>query len=209
VFFGFVGVIVYFSAFFQQAQGHSPISAGVDVAAIGIAYAVATVLAGKLVGRIGERVPLVLGLVIAGAATLGLLRLQLRTGIGAIWWNFALLGAGIGLCGTPMSTIAMSAVDVPRAGMASAVLNAVRQVGQVFGVAVLGALVYAHLPGTSGGGGRLTPQAGSLFIAGLHNALWASGLALLTAALISAVLIAPTKLASARRRSTHHKGRGS
>jgi len=69
--------------------------------------------------------------------------------------NFALLGVGIGLCGTPMSTLAMSAVDVDRAGMASAVLNALRQVGQVFGVAVLGALVYAHL--SAGRGGVLRP----------------------------------------------------
>jgi len=63
----------------------------------------------------------------------------------------ALLGGGIGLCGTPISAIAMSAVDVPRAGMASAVVNSLRQVGQVFGVAVLGALVYARLPGGAGG----------------------------------------------------------
>lgn len=187
IFFAFVGAIVYFSAYFQAVQGHSPVSAGFDVAAIGIAYAVATVIAGKLVGRIGERVPLVVGLVIAGAATLGLLRLQAGTGIGAIWWNFALLGAGVGLCSTPMSTIAMSAVEVSRAGMASAVVNSLRQVGQVFGVAVLGALVYAHLPG-SGSGGRLNPNAGSLFINGLHNAVWVSGLALLAAAVVVAVL---------------------
>jgi len=192
VFFAFVGVIVYFSAYFQQVQGHSPISAGIDVAAIGVAFAIATVVSGKLVGRIGERVPLVAGLVIAGVATLGLLRLNVGTPIGAIWWNFALLGAGIGLCGTPMSTIAMSAVDVPRAGMASAVVNAVRQVGQVFGVAVLGALVYAHLPG-SGGGRPLDPKLGSLFIAGLHNALGVSGLALLAAAVIAAVLLSRGK----------------
>lgn len=188
VFFAFVGAIVYFSAYFQHVQGHSPISAGFDVAPIGVAYAIATVVSGKLVGRIGERIPLVVGLVIAGAATLGLLRLDVATGIDAIWWNFAILGAGIGLCGTPMSTIAMSAVDVARAGMASAVVNALRQVGQVFGVAVFGALVYAHLPG-SGGGGRLDPKVGSLFIGGLHNALWVSGLALLVAAAAASALL--------------------
>jgi len=188
VFFAFVGAIVYFSAYFQQVQGHSPVSAGVDVAAIGIAYAIATTLSGHLVGRIGERVPLVVGLVIAGGATLGLLRLDAGTAIEAIWWNFAVLGAGAGLCGTPMSTIAMSAVEVSRAGMASAVVNSLRQVGQVFGVAVLGALVYAHLSG-SGGGVRLDPQAGSQFIVGLHHALWVSGLALLGAATVAAALL--------------------
>jgi len=100
VFFAFVGAIVYFSAYFQQVQGHSPVAAGLDVATIGVAYAIAATASGRLVGRIGERAPLIAGLIVSGAATLLLLRLSPDTGIGAIWWNFALLGAGIGLCGT-------------------------------------------------------------------------------------------------------------
>jgi hypothetical protein len=50
---------------------------------------------------------------------IGLLRLAAATPVGAIWWNFALLGAGIGMSGTPVSVIAMSAVAAARAGMAS------------------------------------------------------------------------------------------
>jgi MFS transporter, DHA2 family, methylenomycin A resistance protein len=185
VFFAFVGAIVYFSAYFQQAQGATPTAAGMDVAAVGIAYALVAAGSGRLVGVVGERWPLVAGLAVAGAATLGLLRLEPGTPIGAIWWNFALLGAGTGLCGTPMSTIAMSTVDAGRAGMASAVVNSVRQIGQVFGVAVLGALVYGQLPG-----GQVQGAAGPvLLVRGLHHALWVSGLALLLVAVISAVLL--------------------
>jgi DHA2 family methylenomycin A resistance protein-like MFS transporter len=90
-----------------------------------------------------------------------------------------------------MTTLALSAVDVNRAGMASAVLNAARQIGQVFGVAVLGALVYAHLPGRAGG--QLDGGQRQLFVAGLHAALLVSGVALIAAALvISPLLWAPT-----------------
>ncbi len=206
VFFAFVGAIVYLSAYFQQVQGHSPTSAGVDVAAIGVAYAIATTISGHLVSRIGERIPLVIGLILAGAATLGLLRLQVDTGIGSIWWNFALLGAGVGLCGTPMSTIAMSAVDASRAGMASAVVNSLRQVGQVFGVAVLGALVYAHLPG-SGGARRLEPTGGALFVSGLHAALWVSGAALLSAGVAAGLLLTRNQARSTATRATTKQGR--
>src|SRR6185437_6618109 len=121
--------------------------------------------------------------VIAGAAMLALQRLQPGTPLSAIWWNFALLGGGIGLCGTPMTTMAMSAAGADRAGMASAVLNASRQLGQVFGVAVLGALVYAGLP-ASAAAGPLDAAQRQLFTAGLHHALLAAGVALLgTAAL--------------------------
>jgi MFS transporter, DHA2 family, methylenomycin A resistance protein len=182
VFFAFVGAIVYFSAYFQQVQGHSPVAAGLDVGAVGLAYAAAAIASGRLVGRFGERGPLLAGLVISGLATLGLLRLQPGTGIGAIWWNLAILGAGIGLCGTPMSTIAMSAVGADRAGMASAVVNTMRQAGQVFGVAVLGALVYAGLPAAGGAGGHLPPAQQADFVTGLHHALWVCGLSLLAAA---------------------------
>lgn len=185
VFFAFVGVIVYFSAYFQQARGASPIASGAQVAPVGVAYALAAAMSGRLVGRLGERWPLIVGLAGAGAAMLGLLRLGVATPTGAIWWNFALLGGAIGLCGTPMSTIAMSAVGTDRAGMASAMVNAVRQVGQVFGVAVLGALVYGRLPG-----GHVRDSADQIgFLDGLHQALWLSGLGLLAVAAVSAVLL--------------------
>ena len=199
VFFAFVGAIVYFSAFFQQVQGHSPITASLDVAAVGIAWAITAPLSGRLVVLTGERWPLMIGLLVSGAATLGLLRLQAATPLSAIWWNFALLGAGVGVCGTPSSSIAMSAVTAARAGMASAVNNASRQIGQVFGVAVLGALVYARLPGGSGTGGRLDPGRQAAFVTGLHHALWVSGLALLAAAALTGLLFTQRAAAPAPR----------
>ena len=161
VFFSFVGAIVYFSAYFQQVQGHSPLEAGLDVSAIGVAFALAAPLSGRLIGRVGPRIPMIAGLLLSGAAMLGLLRLGTDTGIGAIWWDLALAGAGVGLCLTPMTAIAVSAVDASRAGMASAVHNALRQLGQVLGVAVLGALVYASpsLRSDAGGGWIPAPAA--------------------------------------------------
>jgi DHA2 family methylenomycin A resistance protein-like MFS transporter len=187
VFFAFVGAIVYFSAYFQQVQGLSAAQAGFEVAAIGIAYAIAAMLSGRAVGRLGERWPLLLGLLICGVAMLGLVRLEPETAVAAVWADFALLGFGSGLCGTPMSTLAMSSVDVSRAGMASAVINAVRQVGQVFGVAVLGAVVYAHLP--SAAGQALGPVEQALFMDGLHQAVLLAALVLLVTAVFVAALL--------------------
>jgi DHA2 family methylenomycin A resistance protein-like MFS transporter len=173
VFFSFVGALVYLSAYFQQVQGRSPLEAGLDVSSMGVAVAIAAVASGRLVGRFGERWPLVVGLTVAGAATLGLLRLGPNTGIGEIWWDLALAGAGIGLCGTATTAIATSTVGVDRAGMAEAMINVLRPAGQVFGVAVLGALVYA------------SPQ----FVPGLHDALLLSSVALLGAAALAYRLV--------------------
>jgi len=190
VFFSFVGAIVYFSAYFQQVQGHAPTRAGLEVSAIGVSFALASPLSGRLVGRLGPLGPMLAGLLISGAAMLALLRLGPSTDIQAIWWNFAVLGAGIGMCLTPMTQTAISAVESARAGMASAVHNALRQVGQVFGVAVLGLLVYAQLPNRQAAGRRLDAIDGQSFVTGLHHALWVSGLALLAAATLVAVLVA-------------------
>jgi DHA2 family methylenomycin A resistance protein-like MFS transporter len=190
VFLAFVGSIVYFSAYFQDVQGHPPVVAGLDVSAIGVAFAFAAAASGRLVGRIGTFWPMVVGLVVSGVATFGLLRLTPDTGIGSIWWNFAIIGAGVGLCLTPMTATAVSSVDSSRAGMASAVHNALRQFGQVLGVAVLGVLVYALLPhaGGTSSGRRLGGTQASLFVTGLHHAILVSGLALLAAAVLVSVL---------------------
>jgi hypothetical protein len=85
--------------------------------------------------------------------------------------------------------------------MASAVLNASRQLGQVFGVAVLGALVYAARPaGTADG--PLDAAQRLAFTAGLHHALLAAAAALLgTAALIGGWAAAGLRRRGVRRRS--------
>lgn len=67
--------------------------------------------------------------------------------------------------------------------------NSLRQVGQVFGVAVLGALVYARLPPTASAGPPLPRPQAELFVDGLHSAIWLSGLALLATAALGAVLL--------------------
>lgn len=189
VFFAFVGAIVYFSAYFQLAQHHDAVTAGLEVSSIGVAFALAAPQSGRLVSRFGPRLPMLAGLAIAGAATLGLLRLGLHTSIAAIWWDFAILGAGIGMSLTPMTATAMSSVGAAQAGMVSALHNALRQVGQVFGVAVLGALVYARLPSAASAGPPLPRPQAQLFIDGLHNAIWLSGLTLLAAAAVGAALL--------------------
>ncbi|GAB3963971.1 MFS transporter [Actinoallomurus acanthiterrae] len=200
VFFAFIGLIVYLSAYFQQVHGDAADTAGVDIAAIGVAFALAAPVSGRMVGRYGVLPPMLGGLAVGGVAVLGLLRLGTGTGIGAIWWDLALGGFGIGMCLTPMTAAALSAVDTAGAGMASAVHNAMRQLGQVLGVAVLGALVYARLP-QHASGRRLPAADRTLFVDGLHGAVWTAGLALLATGVLVCVLLLPARrrTASGRR----------
>jgi EmrB/QacA subfamily drug resistance transporter len=189
VFFAFIGAIVYLSAYFQQVQGRSALGAGLAVLPVGIGFFVGAQLSGRLVGRLGPRLPMVLGLGLCGAAMVALVRLRAGSSIGAVWWILAGVGLGGGLSLTPMTAVAMAAVRAERAGMASAIHNSMRQVGQALGVAVLGSLVYAGVSGGAAGGGRLGGTSATAFVDGLHHAVLVSGACLLVAAVLAVALI--------------------
>ena len=189
VFFAFIGAIVYFSAYFQQVQGRSALGAGLAVLPVGLGFFAGAPLSGRLVGRFGPRLPMVAGLVLCAGAMIALLRLQADSPIGQAWWDLAAVGLGGGLSLTPMTATAMAAVQSDRAGMASAVHNSMRQVGQALGVAVLGSLVYSGLASDQSGGERLHGADADGFVAGLHQAVVVSGACLLVTAALAAALI--------------------
>jgi MFS family permease len=84
-------------------------------------------------------------------------------------------GLGMGMTMTPVTAAAMSSVPVDKAGVGSAVLNSMRQVGGSLGIAVMGAIV-AHVASTSLAAGDDRTTA---FLHGFHDALRvASGIAL-------------------------------
>lgn len=162
---------MYLSAYFQQVQGRSALGAGLAVLPVGIGFFAGAPLSGRLVGRLGPRVPMVMGLFLCGAAMIGLLRLSSDSSFSQVWWDLAAVGLGGGLSLTPMTATAMAAVRSERAGMASPIHNSMRQVGQALGVAVLGSLVYAGVRGGQAGGGRLHGAQAVAFVDGLHRAV--------------------------------------
>ncbi|WP_354699126.1 Multidrug resistance protein Stp [Paraconexibacter sp. AEG42_29] len=197
VFFAFTGIVVFMASFLQQVQGEGPGTTGLHLLPFGAAVALCAPVAGRLTGRLGPRTPILIGLGLACAATVVLrLRLDVDLARGSLWWTFALLGAGVGLALPPMTVTAITTVDRARTGMASAVHNASRQLGQALGVAVIGAIVLAQA-GTAGDGGRrLTGADAAAWTSGLHTAL-AVCAALLAAALVGAAAVLPRGLAAA------------
>jgi hypothetical protein len=84
---------------------------------------------------------LTLGLVIVSAAILIQAGITVHTSYVRLLPGFMLMGVGIGLVMSPMSTAAMNAVDRTKAGATSGTLSMSRMVGGTFGVAVMGALI--------------------------------------------------------------------
>lgn len=87
----------------------------------------------------------------AGALTLaaghGLLLggLSVGAGIGLLAPGLLLVGAGMGLRITPLTTIVLGSIDAQRAGAVSGTLSTMQQVGNSLGVAVTGAIFFGTL----------------------------------------------------------------
>src|SRR5689334_21532885 len=141
--FSMFAMFFFIALYLQNILGYSPLEAGVRFLPTTFIVIVAGPLAGRLSDRIGPRPLMVAGL-IAIAISLGWLsRIRVDTSFGFLLPAFMLMGVGMGLVMSPMSTAAMNAVDRSKAGVASGTLSMVRMVGGTFGVAALGALVAA------------------------------------------------------------------
>jgi EmrB/QacA subfamily drug resistance transporter len=139
--FGMFGMIFFLSLYLQNVQGYTAVQAGLRFVPMTGAIIFTAPVAGRLAGRLGSRLPMSLGLALAGTGLLLLERTTPTTPYTSLWWNMTMMGVGMGLTMTPMTAAVMGAVPAARAGMASAVTNTSREVGGVFGIALLGAIV--------------------------------------------------------------------
>ncbi len=142
--FGLFGMLFFLALFMQNVQGYSATGAGVRQLPATLAVMVSAIIAGRIVGRVGARLPMTIGMTMMGGAILAFTGVQATTPYTSFWWILTVMGIGIGLVMSPMTTAVMSTVPAARAGMASATLNTTRQVGGVFGIAVLGSIVTSH-----------------------------------------------------------------
>jgi EmrB/QacA subfamily drug resistance transporter len=144
---GFVISFAMFAQFFfmtlymQNVLGYSPLQTGLRFLPSTVLIVVMGPIAGRLTDRIGSRPLMTLGLVLVSASIFIQSRITIHSGYGLLLPGFMLMGAGMGLVMSPMSTAAMNAVDRSKAGAASGVLSMSRMVGSTFGVAVMGAIV--------------------------------------------------------------------
>ena len=146
--FGMFGMFFFLSLFMQQILGYSAVAAGVRFLPMTAAIIVAAPTAGRIAGRVGSRIPMTIGLGLCGTAMLILHGITPTSTYGDFWWALPLMGIGMGLTMTPMTAAVMSSVPPQRSGMASATTNTSREVGGVFGIALLGAILTAKMKAT-------------------------------------------------------------
>jgi EmrB/QacA subfamily drug resistance transporter len=139
--FAMLAQFFFLALYMQNILHYSPLQAGLRFLPSTLIIIVMGPLAGRLTDRVGPRPLITLGMVIVGASLFIQSRITIHTGYGLLLPGFILMGIGMGLVMSPMSTAAMNAVDRTKAGVASGVLSMSRMVGGTFGVAIMGALI--------------------------------------------------------------------
>ncbi len=138
---GTLGGLFALGLYLQQGEGLSPLEAGLALVPLALPLAALTPFTGRLVGRVGPRLPAGIGLAASGVGYLGAALVGACSIDSPSGWAFlALAGAGMGVAVPGLVAGATEALGPDRAGIASAVNNTSRQVGGAIGVALIGGL---------------------------------------------------------------------
>ncbi|MGW1535290.1 MFS transporter [Streptomyces aureus] len=149
-FAGFTTVFFVYSLFLQNTAGYSALAAGVSVLPFAAASAVGAAVGGKLVMRHGRKL-VVFGLLAVVVGLLGVVVAVQLVPLDSVGWATALPmvvgGLGSGLTVSPNTTLTLTRVPVQRAGAAGGVLQTGQRIGSAAGIAVVGAVYFAHQAG--------------------------------------------------------------
>jgi MFS family permease len=141
--YGALGVVFFLLPLYLiQVEHYSATAAGAALVPFAVIMFALSRWAGGLVARVGPRLPLTIGPVIAAIGVV----LFARDGADASYWTtvfpaVCLLGLGMTITVAPLTTTVMGAVDSHRAGVASGINNTVARVAGLLAIAVFGVLL--------------------------------------------------------------------
>jgi EmrB/QacA subfamily drug resistance transporter len=177
MFFGMFGSIFLLAQFLQTVQHYSPLAAGLRTLPWTGMPIVVSPLAGAVADRIGGKRVVLTGLVLQATGLAWLAAISSpAVSYGRLVPAFVVSGTGMAMFFAPVATMVLGTVRRSEEGIASGATNALRELGGVFGVAILAAVFAAH------GGYR----SGQAFVDGLRPAVavGAAGVALAALALL-------------------------
>ena len=174
MFFGMFGSIFLLSQFFQTVQGYSPLGSGLRILRWTIMPMFVAPVAGALSDRIGGARLMGIGLTLQAS---GLASLAAISTPSTPYWQlvapFMVSGIGMAMFWAPVANVVLAAVRKDEEGQASGAQNAIRELGGVFGVAVL-ASIWSHYG---------SYRTGASFVHGMTPAIWVGAAIVLVGAL--------------------------
>lgn len=146
---GVFAVFFFVALYLQLIASVSPAMIALQFVAMAVAMWLASAAGSVWTVRSGPRPPLLAGCLLAGIGLLSVnALLSPAVGIAALSWSLALAGFGLGLAFIGQTSAVLGAVPAERSGTAASTVNTSRELGGVFGVAVLGSILNAHITGS-------------------------------------------------------------
>jgi EmrB/QacA subfamily drug resistance transporter len=170
---GFGAFLFVTTLYLQNVRGMSALIAGLCLLPVGVLVVVLSPVTGRLVGRRGPRLPLVVSgaaLALGGGASIWL---RPASPLPAVLAIYLLFGIFLGTINPPITNSAVSGMPVSMAGVAASLASAGRQTGTTLGVAISGTIV-----------GSTLARGGMAFTSAEHGVWWiVAGLGLVIFAL--------------------------
>lgn len=139
------GFLFLNTLYLQDVRGLSALGAGLDTLPMAAMTMLFPPISGRIVGRRGSRVPLMIAGVAMCASCLMLVGLSATTPFTWLFTSYVVFGVGVGFVNAPITNAAVSGMPRAQAGVAAAIASTSRQIGQTLGVAVVGVLVSSSL----------------------------------------------------------------
>jgi len=143
-FLAFSGLLFANTLYLQEVRALPASLAGLLTLPLAVATIVAAPASGRLMARVGARVPLLIAGATMVAAALALIPL---TPTGPVLWlvlPYAVFGIGYGMLNAPVNDTAVSDLPDDQAGVAASLISTAKQVGSALGVAIVGSIVAAN-----------------------------------------------------------------
>jgi EmrB/QacA subfamily drug resistance transporter len=178
------GIFFYNSLFLQNVLRYSAIKTGATFLPMTVLIILVAPAAGRISDRIGPRWLMGAGMTLLTGSLLLFATLDEQS----TFWNIlpGLLVGGFGMAITmaPTTSAAMGSVPVDKAGVGSAVINSMRQVGGSLGVAIMGTLVATEVTVS-----QFNPRYPAQFVDGYHRALFVGAAILLAGAFVAVLTV--------------------
>lgn len=139
VYFALMGAMFFLPQFLQLVQGLTPLESGIAVVPGAGGLFVASLFSPRIADRIGTRTTVVIGLTVVTMGMALFSTLTVTAPYAFVGTTFLTIGLGLGLTLPQATNGVLASVPTERAGMGSAVNDAMSELGGAFGVAILGA----------------------------------------------------------------------
>ncbi|WP_405644034.1 MFS transporter [Streptomyces sp. NBC_00019] len=143
------GFLFLSTLYLQNVRGLDAMHAGLWMLPIAAPAFLCAPLSGRLVGRHGPRLPLLVAGVSITASGVLFAAFDAETSNVTLLIGYVLFGVGFGFVNAPITNTAVSGMPRSQAGVAAAVASTSRQLGQTLGVAVVGAVLVAGVGSSS------------------------------------------------------------